>query len=67
MQVHIPKKKNLVRYKDKCWKIEPSIPTVFFSSCHAVKPNNWSLTRCWAAKGVFVNGLPLFDLQVMFS
>lgn len=48
MQVHVPKK-ILVHYKDKCWKKEPSVPTVFFSSWHTVKPNYWSFTRCWAA------------------
>lgn len=50
--------------KEKSWSItktnEPGVPTVFFSSWHAVKPNNWSFTRCWAARDVFVNGLPLF-------
>lgn len=53
-------RKMLVHYKDKCWKNKPRVPTVLFSCWHAVKPNYWSFTRCWAAQGVLSLGCHYF-------
>lgn len=54
-----PKEKFQFIMKTNVVKTNPVYP-LRFSSWHAVKPNNWSFTRCWAAKAYLSMGCHYF-------